>query len=79
MSRRRVHVAMARELLERYIREEGPEVAMGAAWRGRSEAEALAALEADPRSWFVIDPTCDRRGPDGSCLGHDLDEEDPQC
>lgn len=39
-------------------------------WAG-SDAEALSALEADPRSYFVFGQ-CDNKGPDGDCLGHDL-------
>ncbi len=68
-----VHVGIVKGLLISIIRNEGAAAALYG-WTG-TDAEAIAAVQADPRDVFVLDATCTRRAPDGACLGHYSDED----
>lgn len=64
-----IHVSAEKLTLIRWIQERGhAQVLKG--WTGTDE-EAIAALEADTRQWFVLDAACDAQDESGRCLGHE--------
>lgn len=68
--RRTLHVGIHKSLLLQLLANHGAgEVLKDVAG---TDEEARQLINADPREFFVLDPTCDRRGPDGSCLGHEV-------
>jgi hypothetical protein len=65
---RRLHVCVAKDYLAQMVAAFGAkEVLVG--WDG-TDAEALAALESDPRQFFAIG--CDDVDASGRCKGHPL-------
>lgn len=71
MGSRKLHVGVAKWLLLELLKAHGAgEVLVG--WQG-TDAEAREVIQADPREFFVLDTSCDRQGPDGACLGHELE------
>jgi hypothetical protein len=67
---RHIHVSFAKTLLIQLVRSHGA-ASVAKNWTDTDDA-LIAAINADPREFFVSDDTCDRVGPDGSCLGHDV-------
>jgi hypothetical protein len=71
LRRRILHVGIHKGLLLTLLANHGAgEVLKG--WTGTDEEARLAIVE-DPREYIVLDPACDRQGPDGACLGHEVE------
>lgn len=70
MTRRIIHLSIAKWLLIELLTEHGASAVLNG-WEG-TDAEAYEAITADPHEYHVMDDTCDKRGPDGSCLGHEV-------
>ncbi len=62
------HVGIVKPLLLSLIKNEGASTVL-VGWQG-TDAEAIEAVEADPRSVFVLDAKCRDWKEDGSCRGH---------
>lgn len=69
----KLHVAAAKDYILRHLRAGDRTILEG--FQG-TIAEAIAAVEADPRDFFVLDDGCDRQRPDGSCAGHPVTREE---
>lgn len=63
----RFHIAATKQYIIQAIETRGA-VAVLEDWTG-SDAEAIAAVQDDPREYFACG--CDHYGPDGHCLGHE--------
>lgn len=62
------HVSIAKSLLLDLLAQHGHEGVLRG-WCGSTD-EAIAMIEADTRSWFVMKPSCDHQDSEGKCLGH---------
>lgn len=69
---RTLHVHLTKDYLLQQIAQSGARGVLKD-WPG-TDAEAIAAVRADPRECFVVGP-CDRQGEDGHCLGHPREAE----
>lgn len=70
MSGRKVHLAYRKELVIKLIKQLGAKAVL-VNYEG-SDADAIAAVESDPRTYFVVSKECDKQDRDGSCAGHDV-------
>ena len=70
-----VHCAMTKAYLRREIKRHGA-AAVLVLPAGATDADALAAIDADPRELFVLG-ACDNRRADGGCAGHESADQAP--
>lgn len=67
-SGRKMHLSYAKSMIIDTIAVAGARTIL-TNWNGTND-EAIAMLEKDPRSYFVVSDECDDQGADGYCNGH---------
>lgn len=67
MTGQTIHVCATKDLVKRWVREDGAEAVLGL--KNTTVGDALQMLDDDPRDYFVA-ADCDNQAPDGRCAGH---------